>query len=411
MSYNLFGDDMEIVTNLILIVFPIMMYLVFSCYNVLVNKNVEKIFFIVTIFTSLYFSLMNDLGYEGILICCNIPILICYLKKEPMLAVILSILVIIFGYTKYDINIWIMIGKHLLYLITYLYLDKKKYEKELFLKISAVIQGFFISFEYFMRTNQGIDKVFGLIGYTLLIYFMTFFCIYLFRLADRVTNLYLDMNKVKEENKLKNSLFKLTHEIKNPLAVCKGYLDMMNLGDKDKSQRYTNIIKSEIERSLNIMSDFMDYSKIKVNKEIFDMVVLLDELYDSFKVLFYDKNIVFDYENEYDDIYLWGDYERLKQVFINILKNSVESISGKEGKITLKVRVDGKQVEVIVSDNGEGMSEEELDKMKEMFYTTKKNGTGLGVALSNEIVVAHNGVLKYNSVKGEGTECIVKLPL
>ena len=128
MSYNLFGDDMEIVTNLILIVFPIMMYLVFSCYNVLVNKNVEKIFFIVTIFTSLYFSLMNDLGYEGILICCNIPILICYLKKEPMLAVILSILVIIFGYTKYDINIWIMIGKHLLYLITYLYLDKKKYE-------------------------------------------------------------------------------------------------------------------------------------------------------------------------------------------------------------------------------------------------------------------------------------------
>ena len=141
------------------------------------------------------------------------------------------------------------------------------------------------------------------------------------------------------------------------------------------------------------------------------MVVLLDELYDSFKVLFYDKNIVFDYENEYDDIYLWGDYERLKQVFINILKNSVESISGKEGKITLKVHVDGKQVEVIVSDNGEGMSEEELDKMKEMFYTTKKNGTGLGVALSNEIVVAHNGVLKYNSVKGEGTECIVKLPL
>ena len=53
MSYNLFGDDMGIVTNLILIVFPIMMYLVFSCYNVLVNKNVEKIFFIVTIFTSL----------------------------------------------------------------------------------------------------------------------------------------------------------------------------------------------------------------------------------------------------------------------------------------------------------------------------------------------------------------------
>lgn len=402
---------MKIMSSLILIVFPIMMYLVFSCYNVLVNKKVEKIFFIVTIFTSLYFSLVNDFGYEEILICCNIPILICYLKKEPMLAIMLSILVIIFGYTKYDINIWIMLGKHLIYLITYLYLVKKKYGMGLFLKISAVVQGFFISFEYFMRTNQGIDKVFELIGYTLLIYFMTFFCIYLFRLADRVTNLYLDMNKVKEENKLKNSLFKLTHEIKNPLAVCKGYLDMINLDDRDKSQRYINIIKSEIDRSLNIMSDFMDYSKIKVKKEIFDMTVLLDELYDSFKILIDDKNIVFDYENSYDEIYLWGDYERLKQVFVNIIKNSIEAINGDDGKIMLNVLVEGKYVEVVVRDNGEGMDSEELSKIREMFYTTKKNGTGLGVALSNEIVVAHNGVMKYNSVKGEGTECIVKLPL
>ena len=402
---------MKIMSSLILIVFPIMMYLVFSCYNVLVNKKVEKIFFIVTIFTSLYFSLVNDFGYEEILICCNIPILICYLKKEPMLAIMLSILVIIFGYTKYDINIWIMLGKHLIYLITYLYLVKKKYGMGLFLKISAVVQGFFISFEYFMKTNQGIDKVFELIGYTLLIYFMTFFCIYLFRLADRVTNLYLDMNKVKEENKLKNSLFKLTHEIKNPLAVCKGYLDMINLDDRDKSQRYINIIKSEIDRSLNIMSDFMDYSKIKVKKEIFDMTVLLDELYDSFKILIDDKNIVFDYENSYEEIYLWGDYERLKQVFVNIIKNSIEAINGDDGKIMLNVLVEGKYVEVVVRDNGEGMDSEELSKIREMFYTTKKNGTGLGVALSNEIVVAHNGVMKYNSVKGEGTECIVKLPL
>lgn len=408
--YNVFGDDMKIMSSLILIVFPIMMYLVFSCYNVLVNKKVEKIFFIVTIFTSLYFSLVNDFGYEEILICCNIPILICYLKKEPMLAIMLSILVIIFGYTKYDINIWIMLGKHLIYLITYLYLVKKKYGMGLFLKISAVVQGFFISFEYFMRTNQGIDKVFELIGYTLLIYFMTFFCIYLFRLADRVTNLYLDMNKVKEENKLKNSLFKLTHEIKNPLAVCKGYLDMINLDDRDKSQRYINIIKSEIDRSLNIMSDFMDYSKIKVKKEIFDMTVLLDELYDSFKILIDDKNIVFDYENSYDEIYLWGDYERLKQVFVNIIKNSIEAIDNK-GNIDIIVERNDKIVEVIVQDNGIGMSEDELSNVKTMFYTTKRDGTGLGVSLSNEIVMAHGGDIIYKSMQGEGTECIVNLPL
>ena len=57
------------------------------------------------------------------------------------------------------------------------------------------------------------------------------------------------------------------------------------------------------------------------------------------------------------------------------------------------------------------MTKEELSNIKEMFYSTKKNGTGLGVALSNEIVVAHNGELNYTSSKGEGTICSVSLPM
>ena len=66
---------------------------------------------------------------------------------------------------------------------------------------------------------------------------------------------------------------------------------------------------------------------------------------------------------------------------------------------------------VSVEDNGCGMSEEDLANIKEMFYSTKKNGTGLGVALSNEIVVAHNGELNYSSVKDKGTLCVVSLPI
>ena len=218
------------------------------------------------------------------------------------------------------------------------------------------------------------------------------------------------MIKIKEENKLKNSLFKLTHEIKNPLAVCKGYLDMIDLDDTDEARRYVNIVKTEIDRSLNIMNDFMEYSKIKVNKEIFDMVVLLDELYDSFKVLLADRNIKFNYNNKYEELYVWGDYERLKQVFINIIKNSVEAIND-DGVIDLDMLVNDKQVIVTICDNGVGMEDEELKNIKEMFWTTKKNGTGLGVALSNEIVVAHGGTINYNSVKNKGTECVITLSL
>ena len=118
----------------------------------------------------------------------------------------------------------------------------------------------------------------------------------------------------------------------------------------------------------------------------------------------------FSYDNKYDDIYVFGDFNRLKQVFVNIIKNSMESITG-SGIIKIVVKVRAKQVVIEVSDNGCGMTDEDISNIKEMFYSTKKNGSGLGVALSNEIVVAHNGSLSYSSVYGKGTVCTVKLPM
>lgn len=401
-----------IILNTILVTFPILMYLVFSCYNVLNSVKVEKKVFIITICTSLYLSLnysgCNDM--ELLLLFCNIPILICYFKKEKMLGFILSNLVIIFTYYNYSINIYIVIIKYYVYFFTYILLYKRKDFKYLFFKIVAIIQGFFITFEYFMNMYNDIDRIFILIGYTLIIYFITFFCLYLFKLSDNITKLYIDMNKIKEENKLKNSLFKLTHEIKNPIAVCKGYIDMINLDNIDKSKKYIGIIKSELDRSLNVMNDFMDYSKIKINKDIFDMNILLDEIYDSFNLLLRGKNIKFNYNNNFEEIYLNGDYDRLKQVFINIIKNSIESID-RDGIIDIDVSLINNMIKIIVSDNGIGMNKESLDNIYDMFYTTKKNGTGLGVSLSNEIISGHGGKMIYESTECIGTKCIITLPL
>ena len=344
------------------------------------------------------------------MIFCNIPILICYFKKKSILGILLSVAVIVFSYLKYDINILIVTMKYLGYFVTYFLLYKRKEFNYLFLKISAIIQGFFLSFEYFMVSYNGIDKLMEVFIYILIIYGLTFFSLYLFKLADNISKMYLTVRNINKDNKIKDSLFKLTHEIKNPIAVCKGYLDMIDLDDVVKSKRYINIIKGEIDRSLNVIADFTEYSKIKISKEEFDMVMLLDEVYDSFKLLTSDKKINFNYKDSYDEIYLFGDYERLKQVLVNIIKNSIESIKD-NGIIEMNVLLDNKKVIVTISDNGMGMDKETLDNVYEMFYTTKKNGTGLGVALSNEIIVAHNGSLKYESEVGKGTKCIITLPV
>ena len=400
----------KIVISIMLIIFPILIYLVFGCYNSLNNKNIKKVIFIITMITSLYLFLEYNLDDATLLVFCNIPILICYFKKEKSLGLILSAIVVIFGYLKYDMDIYVLIIKYLFYFVIYICLYNKKEFNYLFLKMSGIVQGFFITFEYFINYYGSFYKLLGIIIYIFIIYSLTFLALYLFKLADNISSLYISYNKMMEENKIKDSLFKLTHEIKNPLAVCKGYLDMIDVSNVNKSKKYIGIIKSEIDRSLNVIADFTEYSKIKINKEVMDIGLLLSEVYDAFYLLVKDKNILFTYNNCYDKIFLMGDYERLKQVFINIVKNSIESIDN-NGIINLDVKKCNNILEIIISDNGIGMDEEELSKVKEMFFTTKKNGTGLGVALSCEIVLAHGGEMEYCSKKNKGTKCIVKLPL
>lgn len=383
----------KIIISMILTVFPILGYLVFSSLNAFGNMRMKQMIFIITMFTSLYlnisFSINNDMLIFG-----NIPIIICYFKKELKLALLLSLTLILYSYYVYDSNIYFLFIKYLCCFCLYLILYKKKNFISLFLNLSMLVLFIFITFK--------IDII--------LIYGLTFIMLYLFKIADKISDLYLVYGKMIEENKLKDSLFKLTHEIKNPIAVCKGYLDMINFNDINKAMKYVNIISSEIDRSLNVISEFIDYNKVKINKDIMDIIMLIDEVYDSFKLLVKDKNISFVCDSNYDEIFLMGDYNRLKQVFVNIIKNSIESIE-RDGIINISVEKLNDQVVVTIKDSGIGMDEEELSSIKQMFFTTKKNGTGLGVALSNEIINAHDGELIYDSVKNNGTTCIVKLPI
>ena len=168
-----------VMLNIVLIIFPILIYLVLSCYNLLTDKKITKLIFIITMCTSLYLSLSfnNLFGVDSLLlIFCNIPILICYFKKETLLGVIFSLIVIMISCFKYDLSICIVSLKYLVYFLIYMLLFKKKEFNYLFLKIIAIVQGFFSSFEYFYTTNGGVSDVFRLLIYAMIIYFITFFC-------------------------------------------------------------------------------------------------------------------------------------------------------------------------------------------------------------------------------------------
>ena len=233
---------------------------------------------------------------------------------------------------------------------------------------------------------------------------------YIFKIIEKVRELNKSIELLEKDKMIKESLFKLTHEIKNPLAVIKGYLDMFHIDNKEKSLKYLNIIREEANRSLNIITDFLEFNKIKIVKTEIDLNLLLEDVYDSFKIILNRKNIKLIYnDREDEEIYFDGDYERLKQVLINVLKNSVEAIKDK-GKVEISSNIYKRHIDIIIEDDGIGMSEDTLKQLKTMFFTTKLNGSGLGVCLSNEIIKAHNGELIYTSKEGVGTKVTIRLP-
>ena len=400
------------ILNIVLVTFPILIYFVYSCYESLKYKKYNNIVFMGLLFLSLYLGLkFGEYNLNSkLLLFTNIPIVIAYLKKEDKLAIFLSLVTISYCYFIYHISVITIILKYLSYLIIYYLAKKRKVKNNNFLLLIAILQAFFISFEYFFTSNSNISIIFELFILVLIYYFITFGILVLFNLIEKITSMYVSVEQLEREKQIKTSLFTLTHEVKNPIAVCKGYLDMLNLDNKETAIKYINIIKEEINRSLNIMTDFMEFNKIKIQPEPLDAIMLLEDVYDGFKLLSNSKNIKLNFEYTDEEIYLNGDYNRLKQVLVNMIKNSIEAID-KDGIINIDYKVIKNNLYIYITDNGIGMSKESLSHLTEMFYTTKDKGSGLGVALSNEIIKAHNGTLKYESSLGKGTKAIIKLPI
>ena len=402
----------DIIINMVLITFPILIYFVLLIYKDNMTKNYNNLLFNITLVTSLYLCLRFGTVYlnNKILLFCNIPIVISYIKKKHNLAIILSILNIMYCYSMGNNIFIIVIIKYISYLTLFIIANKKKITTNSFILSTAVVQGFFLSFEYFfLEAHSKINDVIILLILVFIYYFITFFIVYIFRVIDKVQDLNKTIKVLEKDKKIKDGLFKLTHEIKNPLAVCKGYLEMIDLNKPQKAEKYIKIMTEEIDRSLNIMTDFIQFNKIKIKKERLCINLLIKDVYKSLMIVAKPKKIKITYNELAKDIYIDGDYDRLKQVLINLMKNSMESITT-NGKINIILNDAINYVEISIEDNGIGMSEETLSKMKEMFFTTKDNGTGLGVALSNEIIEAHGGNINYISKINEGTTAKIRLP-
>lgn len=384
----------------------------------LININIYVIFML-TIYI-IFFYIKNNYNnykrnlYEEIILSFISFILIyLYYKYHYNLYILTINIILLLEFDKYFLAIFTTIIQitfiHLisnvymylpLYLIDFIiYIIYKKLNKnKMFLTNTLVI----INTIYIILMTK-FDQ--DIIIYILSIYIITYYTI---MLKKRV-KLYSTLQDIQNDKLLKTSIFKVTHEIKNPLAVIKGYLSLFDTNDKDKCERYIKILDKEVENALLVLKDFSDIHNMKIIKNNICFNELLIEIKETIMPFFNNKRINLNIDSE-KDIQIYADYNRLKQVFINILKNSSEALDI-NGKIFIKTYKNSNKLIITIKDNGCGMSKETIDNLFIPFYSNKKSGSGLGLCLSKEIIEKHGGSIKYTSKLNEWTCVKIILPI
>ena len=405
---------MNIYTNIFLsiiyITYPLLLYLFYVAYNRNYCKEENNIFLDVALVSSFYLvvKFTNPMFYDMPPLIFNAILVISYIKNRKMTSLILSLSIIIFYVQNYNFNIVLVIIEYLIYYLLYINFNKKENFNDKYINSFIIVKGFFFTLittfsNSYLLNNYA--EFFGQILLMILILYITiYFSTILFEKGEEIIKYHMSLKELEQEKQIRTSLFKITHEIKNPIAVCKGYLDMFDTNNPTHSSKYVPILREEIERVLLLLQDFLSLTKVNIEKESMDIYLLLEDIIDSFKPILKSKKIELNLNIPDEELYINADYNRLKQVFMNIIKNSIEAIpENKKGLIKIYSKKDKNQIKLYISDNGIGMSEEVFKKFNDTFFTTKKNGTGLGTSLATEIIKAHDGQINYSSLENEGT--------
>lgn len=203
----------------------------------------------------------------------------------------------------------------------------------------------------------------------------------------------------------------IAHEIRNPLAGISGSFQIIKSElpqDNPQTSQLVNVIDREIQRLEDLTNDFLDFSKnITVSKEKVNIVEILNESILVVKNGFGQRKIQINYDVK-SAITILGDKNRLKQVFINLVKNSFQAA---QELTTVQVTDSPESVSIHFCDDGKGISPDSSDKIFTPFFSKKTGGTGLGLAISKKIIDLHGGVMEAkNRVNDHGAIFTIILP-
>ncbi|OPZ92545.1 MAG: Alkaline phosphatase synthesis sensor protein PhoR [Firmicutes bacterium ADurb.Bin419] len=245
------------------------------------------------------------------------------------------------------------------------------------------------------------------------------------RYDDEVGKLAVTLNymakEIADHQKTKDDLIaSISHELRTPLTSIKGWAATLNSGsftDINEIREGLGIIENETDRLAFLANELLDYTKlstknVSIGLDIVDVGEFLCEIRNQMNPRAQRHSIDLKLELEDDLAFIKADRNRLKQVMINILDNSLK-YTQEGGFIKISSQSQRDEILISIEDSGIGIPEEDLPRIKEKYYkvSTSFSGNGLGLSICDEIISLHNGRLEISSIYGEGTRVDIYLPI
>lgn len=227
----------------------------------------------------------------------------------------------------------------------------------------------------------------------------------------------LEQNEIerKEAEQLRLDFFaNVSHELRTPITVMRGYSESLAdgvLSSEEKKQQYYQRMVAECQRMERLVGDLLILSKVQnphfvIEKEPVNLVQIFHDILRSYKGVTEEKHVSFQFASQEDLIFMLGDYDRLRQLFFNIINNAIK-FSEEGGNIWISIKKTDR-IEVSIRDEGIGIAKEELPNIFDKFYKSKlrqnAKGSGLGLVIAKYIAEKHEGVIDVKSEQGVGTE-------
>lgn len=416
MSQKLLEHIGHVLYHVLIVIFPILIYYLLTIQDnhsspkLQQNKLLGMIIIMLLLTITFPVTYANGFAYDFRII----PIFVAFLYTGFFQGI--AVILIMLGYLLLlgDSKVIFSIVNYAIIVVIFYFLLKKYHSLLLNKKliVLSIIYSFIVITRaiVIVKSNQ-IDQLLVMILFSIVTWITLLLVVLIIENLKQQILLQRELRRSEKMNVVSQLAASVAHEVRNPLTTVNGFLQLIIRDDNitDKQRNYIDITLSELNRAQSIINDYL--SLAKPNNSSTQLVNISEELSKTVELMTSYTNIQsIEVETFIEDsLYINGNKDEIKQVLINIIKNAIEAI-GNDGLLQVNAFSKDQDIIVKITDNGPGMTKEQLSKIGTPFYSTKDKGTGIGLTICFQIIEQLKGSIDVESTVGKGTSFLIKLP-